>query len=51
MTENAIAKETVDAAFRISVSPAWLADQLQAALIKDRITRIGNGLPDDHASR
>jgi len=54
MTENAIAKEIVDAAFRIHTTLGPGADKrlglminFHVALIKDGITRIVNGLEDD----
>jgi hypothetical protein len=48
MTENAIAKEIVDAAFRIhtTLGPGLLIN-FHVALIKDGIPRIVNGLEDD----
>jgi len=51
MTENEVAKQIVDAAYRIhtSLGPGLLESvyiNFNVALIKDGITRIANGMPD-----
>ncbi len=47
MTQNAIAKEIVDAAFRIhtTLGPGLLIN-FQVALLRDGITRVVNGLEE-----